>query len=265
MRQVYRIVNGSPTAFFHKRTRLSCRDMDNTLIENLKRRLEETGKSAREVSLAATGTPDTVRNILRGATRDPKADVLARIAVELSTTPEVLLGRPSSGNETVATENPATKPAAASPDFRPAPVDMPPLMSMPNDVPVMGTAAGSHARGAFQFEGGVIDYVRRPPAMHGARNLYALYIEGTSMVPEHNPGDLRFVHPDRPARPGDSVIVQTRNGPHSSIEATMGRYVRQTPRFVVIGKLAPEATIEINRDIVVAVHKVLTVNDLFGV
>ena len=227
--------------------------MENPLIDNLKRRLDETGRSARDVSLAVTGKPDTLRNILRGATRDPKAEVLAGIAKELGTTPDALLG---------AASRVARLPRR---EVRAANVAAPPLQAMPNDVPVRGTAAGSHLRGAFELEAGVIDWVRRPSGLAGATNAYALYIEGSSMVPEHNPGDLRFVHPDRPPRIGDSVIVQVKLSPDAPIEATIGNLIRRTERAVIIGKHSPKAEVELKRETVVAIHKVMTVNELFGV
>ncbi len=127
-----------------------------------------------------------------------------------------------------------------------------------------GTAAGSHLSGAFQLGDNVIDWARRPPAMNGARDLYALYVEGSSMEPEHRPGDLRFVHPGRPPRLGDSVIVQIRYAEHDPIQAMIGHLVRRTGDKVVIGKLNPEATVELKRGHVLAVHKVLTMNELFG-
>jgi hypothetical protein len=160
----------------------------------------------------------------------------------------------------------APQPRRPAPEFRSADIPAPPPAAMPADVPVRGTAAGSHMRGAFQLDDTtVVDWVRRPPGLAGARNAYALYIEGTSMEPEHRPGDLRFVHPDRPPRIGDSVIVQMRTGEHEPMEATIGHLLARTPTAIRIGKLKPEATVEIKRDVVVDIHRVLTMNDLFGV
>lgn len=150
-------------------------------------------------------------------------------------------------------------------EVRPAPLDPPARTAMPNDVPVRGTAAGSHLRGAFQISDDAIDYVRRPPALNGARNAYALYVEGTSMVPVYNPGDLLFVHPDRPPRIGDSVVVQVQLREADGPEATIGYLRRRSASALVIGKLSPEAEVEINTRTIIAVHKVLTMNELFGV
>lgn len=226
--------------------------MDKMLISRLKARLEEKQKSAREVSIAATGKPDTVRNILRGATQDPKAVVLDKVAAELDTTSDWLLGK----TDTVE---------IVGKGLRPAEVEVPARQQMPSDVPVYGTAAGSHLRGAFQLvEGTTIDYVRRPPGLTGAADAYALYVEGSSMEPRFEPGELVFVHPHRPARLGDAVIVQVAVSP-GQIEASIGFLRRRTADHVVIGKLNPAAEVQLNRAHVTAVHRVLTMNELFGV
>ncbi|MCG6115071.1 MAG: helix-turn-helix domain-containing protein [Mesorhizobium sp.] len=148
--------------------------------------------------------------------------------------------------------------------FRPAPVQLPARHEMPNDVPVYGTAAASHLKGAFQLEPGVIDYVRRPPALATAKDLYALYVEGSSMEPRYEQGDLVFVHPHRPARKGDTVIVQVEVAPNE-IEASIGYLRQRTGLNVVIGKLNPQAEVQIEMKRVRHIHRVMTMNELFGV
>lgn len=226
--------------------------MSKLLIERINSRLEALGKSAREVSMASTGTPDTIRNIQRGATANPKAATIAKIATELKTTSAWLLG-----------ETNDSQPQAAS-EITLAPVTLPDRQAMPADVPVYGTAAASHLNGAFQLEPGIVDFVRRPPALAGATDVYALYIEGTSMEPRYQQGDLVFIHPHRPPRAGDTVIVQMELAPHQ-IEASIGYLRRRTANHVVLGKLNPEAEVELKRERVRAIHRVLSVNELFGV
>lgn len=145
-----------------------------------------------------------------------------------------------------------------------ADVPVPSRLQMTNDVPVMGTAAGSHAKGAFQFSMNPIDFVRRPPALVGARDVYALYVEGESMEPEFRPGQLIYVHPHKPPRIGDAVVIQCMAS-DGSYEATIGLYARRSPETIAIHKHNPKATVEVNRSIIVAIHKVLTTNELFGV
>lgn len=151
-------------------------------------------------------------------------------------------------------------------EVRPASVEIPLPSKMPNDVPVKGTAAGSHIGGAFQLDiDTIVDWVRRPPALAGAKHAYALFVEGISMEPRFQPGDLIFIHPDRPPRVGDAVVVQSQNGPHSPIEAMIGFLRRRTERSVIISKLNPESEIELKTEHIRAIHKVLSTNDLFGI
>ncbi|MEP9389621.1 S24 family peptidase [Mesorhizobium sp. KR9-304] len=219
----------------------------------LRKLMAERGTSGRKLSIAAGLHPDTVGKMLKPDAGLPRGGNLAAIADALGTTEAFLLR-----GEDVPL-------APRKTEVRLAPVLLPSAASMPNDVPVLGTAAGSHARGAFQISTDPVDWVRRPPGLSSARNAYALYVEGTSMVPEHNPGDLRFIHPDRPARPGDSVVVQILADPADGQEATIGRLIKRTPTHLVIGKLNPAATVELKLITVVAVHKVMTLNELFGV
>lgn len=219
--------------------------MSKSIAQRVEEALERSGKTARAASLEATGKPDTIRNILRGVSANPRADTIRAIAVTLGVSSQWLL----TGNDA----------APASPAL-----PHPPRAALQMDIPVMGTAAANHLRGAFQFEGGVVDHVRRPPALSGARDVYALYVEGTSMEPRFRHGDLVFVHPHRPARIGDDVVVQiARND--GATKATIGRLVRRTGERVVIGKFNPAAEIELPAATVQAVHKVLDMAEIFGV
>lgn len=141
---------------------------------------------------------------------------------------------------------------------------MPRRDEMANDIPVRGTAAGSHTRGAFQLTTDVIDYVRRPPALVGARDIYALYVEGESMAPQYSPGDIIFVNPNRPVRVGDPVVVQAsyRDGEY---EGTIGIYRKRDEEWIVIAKHNPQAEVKIKRGNDTIVHKVLTNNEIFGI
>lgn len=214
----------------------------------IRARLDETGLSEEAASRKAGLDKTYLRKFFEREGSSPRAETLARLAEALGTTVEALM-RPG--------------PALAQ-DVRPAPVTLPPREAMPNDVPVYGTAAASHLKGAFQLEPGVVDYVRRPPGLSAAREAYALFVEGTSMEPRFQPGDLLFVHPNRPPRAGDTVIVQVQVAPHE-IEASVGFLRRTTASHVIIGKLNPDAEVLLPRQRVTAIHRVLSINELFGV
>lgn len=233
------------------------RIMNNLLIERINLLLEKSGMAPQRLSLEATGAKDTVRKILDGSTKNPRTDTIAKIATVLETSQQYLLGE---------SDDPSPRPSgqARGNGAAHAP-ELPPKSQMPLDVPVMGTAAGSFTRGAFAFEGGVVDYVRRPPALVGARDIYALYVEGSSMEPQYFPGDLIYINPHRPPKTGDIVVVQCKNSEHSPEEASLGIFKKKTERAVTIGKRNPIADIDLNRDLVKDIHRVLTVNELFGI
>ncbi|NWJ24749.1 LexA family transcriptional regulator [Rhizobium sp. RM] len=227
--------------------------MSNVLINRINQRLSELGKAVQRVSLEATGAKETLRKILDGSTKNPRIDTIAKLAIALETTPEWLTGQSDS------------QVARAVPNTSETDIPVPRRDFMPNDVPVMGTAAGSHSRGAFQLMPGPVDYVRRPPALMGAKGIYSLFVEGTSMEPQYFPGDLIYVHPNKPPRAGDAVIIQCRNIEEDGFEGTLGIYLKRTEKFVIIKKHNPLAEVQISRETIVSVHKVLTTNELFGV
>lgn len=232
------------------------RTMNKILIERLNQLLKASEMAPQRLSVEATGAKDTVRKILDGTTKNPRIDTIIKLAAVLKVSPQYLLG---DDEDTKAVAGGQTDGGEVK-----APT-MPARQEMPLDVPVLGTAAGSHLRGAFEFEGGVVDYVRRPPALTGSRDIYALFVEGTSMEPQYFAGDLIYVSPHKPPRTGDIVVVQCKNAANEPSEATLGILRRTTEKAVVIGKRNPVADIDINRETVKTIHKVLTTNELFGV
>ncbi len=152
----------------------------------------------------------------------------------------------------------------SAPEMTQAPVSLPASSEMPRDLPVLGTAAGSRS-GAFQLDNVIIDYVRRPPGLIGAADVYAIYVVGDSMEPMIAAGELRFVHPHRPIHAGDVVVLQVRDGEEAPIQAYIKKLVKRGEDKVILRQFNPDVTLEFDARSVVALHKVLTMNDLFGV
>jgi SOS-response transcriptional repressor LexA len=143
--------------------------------------------------------------------------------------------------------------------------DLRDFRSLDKDVPVYGTAAGA-VEGAFQMnnDGSPIDTVRRPDSLIGAKNVYALYVQNESMIPQYSPGDLIYVHPDRPAMVGDSVVVLVRYADVDDIQVFLKVLARRTSRKLFLDQHNPKETIEIETKYVQAIHRVLTTNELLG-
>ena len=226
-----------------------------TIADRIRQRLEATGKSAHAASIEAGGSPSLIPNILNGRSSNPRIDTLKKIAVPLETTGEWLMdGGEGTGVHQLGDE---VRPAAVPPPLR---------SEMPLDVPVLGTAAGGElGKGAFQLSTDVVDYVRRPAGLAGARDAYALYVEGESMVPRFEPGDLIFVHPHRKVARGDYVVVQEPDSNNGEPRAFLKRFVTVTGKLLRTEQFNPAATIEFVLRPGLIWHKVMTDGDLYGV
>jgi phage repressor protein C with HTH and peptisase S24 domain len=224
-----------------------------------KLRIARKGKGITLETLSElTGISVSQLSRIEAGTRNAKLENVLRIAGALGLPPEDIADEPlPAGAQEMAQE------------FVPAAIQPPLPDQMPKDVPVLGSAAGSVIADAFESiriaHGEPVDYVRRPPALASVPDAYAIYVTGDSMYAMHGHGDLRFVHPHRPVRPGDSVVVMTRHWDNDPGQGYIKIFRRRSGDKVVLSQLNPEMTIEIPAKYVVSIHKVLDMNDLFGV
>ncbi len=223
--------------------------MENEVLDTIKQVIDELGITPEEAAKRSGLERSYFRKLFeRGTT--PKLDTMRKISLGL----DVPLDRLSGGARSSDKNENGYKT-----------LRIPDRHEMPNDVPVLGTAAGSHLRGAFQLTTDPVDFVRRPPALMGARDIYSLYVEGESMVPQFWPADLLFISPHKPVKVGDPVVIQSQLTGNGAIEATIGIFLRRSTDWIVIQKHNPRAEIEISRATLISMHKVLTMNELFGV
>lgn len=155
--------------------------------------------------------------------------------------------------------------AAIAPKVRVIPVDLPASTEMPANLPVRGTAACSENDGAFQLEDSVVDYIRRPPALQNVPEAYALYLSGDSMEPRWTSGDLIMVHPKRPPRLGDHVILVIQKGQDAPQQAYCKRLIRRHANKVEVEQYNPRKQLEFPESQVVSIHKILDISDLFEI
>ena len=133
-----------------------------------------------------------------------------------------------------------------------------------NQIPVYGTAAGSFT-GSVSIQDNVIDWIPRPKGLQNAQHAYALYVTGSSMEPKFLPGDIIFLHPGRPPRTGDIVVVQTENYDGADTISFVKEYVRKSDFGIVTKQYNALAEVEFKRETIKAVHRVMTTNELLGV
>ena len=124
-------------------------------------------------------------------------------------------------------------------------------------LPVLGAAEGG-ADGQAPWNGDVVDYVPRPANLAGVPQAYAIYVYGTSMEPRYHPGELVYVHPNRPVKNGDYVLVQIRaKSEGDAPRALLKRQVKRSETKLVLEQFNPPKTFDVKLSDVVTVHKLV--------
>lgn len=217
--------------------------------ERFEKAREALGLTRVDVARATGLSKEVVQKYGTGAIRHPRGDTMEKLAKAVGVT-EMFL-----------------RYGDAVPNARPAPaVALPPSRSeMPLDIPVLGTGAGS-SQGAITLDTGPIDYVRRPPGLTAARDVYAVYVEGDSMEPRYFAGDLVYVSPYMAPKVGDHVVIQCRrNGGDQDqpVEAFVKVITGRNSSGWVYGQYEPKGEF-VPPAPVIAVHRIYSWNDLFS-
>lgn len=143
--------------------------------------------------------------------------------------------------------------------------NLPENNTLPRDLPVFGVALGG-MEGDFNFNGMVVDYVRRPPSLMKIKNAFGVYVSGDSMAPRFENGDLVFVHPGRPPKPGNDVIVELHGEHGAPGPCYIKRLVRRPPDRIILAQFNPPRNdIAIDNARIKAVYRILTAAELMGV
>jgi phage repressor protein C with HTH and peptisase S24 domain len=135
---------------------------------------------------------------------------------------------------------------------------------MPRDLPILGGGACGED-GLFEFNGQELDRARRPPRLAGVKDAYALFVQGHSMAPWREHGDLVYVHPHLPVKIGDYVVVQLkqeRDGGH--FPAYIKRLVRRSERECRLLQYDPRKEITIPTSKIALIHRILDWSELMG-
>jgi transcriptional regulator with XRE-family HTH domain len=235
------------------------------LRSRLAEAIERKRITARKLSAAIGANHSYVSQLLSGKGGMPAASRLSEMARELDVSVDWLTG-------IVSTPDPVKSEVeffdARMPQRGPQP-DLPP-------VPLVGT--GDCATISFEDQGGTlleiercsfdadhtVRMIARPPALAGAREAYAIFFVGESMLPRFEPGDVGFVDPTRPAGPGDYVLVQLNNGEEDFVTSVLvKKLVRASARELVLEQFNPAATFTVPRSRVARFHRILRPAELF--
>lgn len=144
--------------------------------------------------------------------------------------------------------------------------ELPHRIDMPRDVPVMGTAMAANGDGAFLLNTGEpIDWARRGPGIAKNKHVFTIYVEGESMEPRFEPGELIYLDPTRPVKLGDDVVVvfgSMREGQPD--RHYLKRLVRRTAEKVLTRQFNPDEVVEFPAGSVKQIIRVLRMNEVMG-
>lgn len=242
-------------------------DAAEILRKRLQSALDAKGISPRAASLAIGANHSYVSQVLSGQGGMPSAAKVRALALELGTTVEYLMGE-AAGPGMVGSDVALSDKHI---DWRG------PERGEPG-IPLMGTgdcaAIELHdetnhlvavERASFDDEYPV-RMIARPPALRGARDLYAIHFVGESMEPRYEAGEVAIVDPHRPVRAGDYVLVQLTNGEDPSVTSVLAkRLVRQNAAEMVLEQFNPPLTFVVPKARVARVHRIMAQTELlFG-
>lgn len=229
------------------------------LGERIRRAREARGLTQADVAAAMGQDQSTVAHWESGRNK-PSSDKADKLADLFAVTTEWLLYERGPGPQA------ALRPAGAAPPPRALnetamnrlqPATAAPYTTWPRDLPVRGHAAGG-GKGCFFLQGEIRGLTYRHPSLTGVDTAYALYVEGDSNAPRYEHGEMVWVHPERPARARDWVVLQIRpehEGDHPM--AMIARLKKLSDEQVVVEKLSPPLTLRYPRADVLSLHVIV--------
>jgi SOS-response transcriptional repressor LexA len=179
--------------------------------------------------------PETVRpalaRLLRCEEERLRPVTWGRAARELVASEKSVVAPSAARQRKKSRTAPSAKAAASAPPrWRPPPVGR----AIPGDelvgladLPIYGSAHGGPS--GMIMHPDAIERVKRPGPLAGVAKGFGVYVVGDSMSPAYEHGDLILVHPGRPPRRGDDVLL-LQHEPDGDVAALVKRLLRWTDK-----------------------------------
>lgn len=129
------------------------------------------------------------------------------------------------------------------PEFAKDPAYWAAAAGLVGDVPLFAATEGGE--GSLIIERDSIGTVKRPPALQGVKDGYAIYLVGESMSPEFEPGDTLMVNPRLPGLSGSPCVFYTGSGDEP--RAMVKRLVSSNQEVWRVQQFNPPKTFELSR------------------
>lgn len=209
----------------------------------IRKQLGAINKTMAEVSRAIGKNHAYLQQFMeRGVPRALDEDTREKLAKELGVLPEELRNKPAPGVK--------REPGLDLPKPFISPLAGP---SSSRTLPILGKARGG-LEGILLIpeEARPVDWTYRPPQLEGVEEAYAFQVVGDSQSPAYNDGDIAWVNPHAPMKPGNTVIIQRRDD--SVLVKTL---VRRTQDSVLVRQHNPPAEFEVPKADIRSMHRVL--------
>lgn len=210
-----------------------------TLAERLSTALAAMNLSEAELARRVGVTQQAINSVANGNTKRPR--YIGEIAKALDTTVDWLLNGTGIG------------PVAE--DGHKSNAVMPPLhtdfIPGPQDLPIRGNVRGG-SEGLFFDNGDIQGMAHRPGNLTGVPNAFACYVTGDSMEPRYFEGELLYINPIKPVKPGDFVLVEMFDH-----QAFIKRLIRRTADKVIVAQYNPQKEYDYPADQVKRIYKVV--------
>jgi phage repressor protein C with HTH and peptisase S24 domain len=208
------------------------------------RKLASAAEAAR-----LTGIPEsTMRTYLLG-TRTPPLEKCEEIGSALRINPRWL--HKGEGTPELGSSSPSQT------LFNIGKIEKVPLTDRPRFLKLYSSALAGPL-GEFMLDAESAGTIPAPPILNDVQDAYAVHIVGESMDPRYSAGEIVYVHPWKPVRKGDYVVVQLYNdGREGAVAGMVKRFVRQTNDEVVLEQLNPAKEIKLSAKAVKSIHRIV--------
>lgn len=127
----------------------------------------------------------------------------------------------------------------------------------PGRLPVYAAVEAGNGGMTITYE--TVEWIDLPPALQGVSGAFGLYVVGDSMEPMLRRGDMVYVHPTRPARPGDIVVCLIKQSePDGEHVGYVKRLKAVTATHVILEQLQPAKEMRFAKE-TVKLHRVVGV------
>lgn len=142
------------------------------------------------------------------------------------------------------------------------------------NLPVWGTALGAFrmfdgesVEQTMLNSGEIMEYVKRPAILKGKAHAYGLFVQGSSMEPMVDDGDMIVAVKDSPLASGDLVVLYLRDDEddgHRARGVLVKRLVRRSASWVELRQYEPDMTFRVPMDDVLRIDRVLTRREMLS-